>query len=72
MLAAFENIYLIRVDIDQWGWDHESLGFYVPAIPIFFKVNDQGQSTGEVIDGGAWDENIPENMAPALDAFFHE
>lgn len=72
MLAAFKNIYLIRVDVDQWGWDHEASGFYVPVIPIFFKVNEKGQSTGEVIDGGAWGENIPENMAPPLDAFFHD
>lgn len=72
MLNAFEGIYLMRVDVDLWGWGDESLGFDVAAIPIFFKVDPQGQPTGDIIDGNAWGENIPENMAPPLDAFFHE
>ncbi|MCG2785575.1 MAG: hypothetical protein L6461_10765 [Anaerolineae bacterium] len=72
MLNAFEGIYLIRVDVDLWGWGDESLGFDVSAIPIFFKIDPQGQPTGEIIDGNAWGENIPENIAPPLSAFFHE
>lgn len=72
MLNAFCGVYLIRVDVDRWDWGNESLGFDVPAIPIFFKVDQQGKPTGAIIDGNAWGENIPENMAPPLDSFFHE
>ena len=70
MLEAFSGVYLIRLDVDEWGWitDH---GFNVEAIPVFYKLDADGKPNGEVIDGNAWGENIPENMAPPLDAFFH-
>jgi hypothetical protein len=70
MSEAFAGVHLIRLDVDQWGWGVPGTGFKVEAIPIFFKVDDQGQPTGEVIDGNAWGENIPKNMAPPLKDFF--
>ena len=69
MVNAFEGIYLIRLDADEWGWGEN--GFNFDAIPVFFKLDVDGHPTGEVIDGSAWGENIPENMAPPLDKFFH-
>ena len=69
MVNAFEGIYLIRLDADKWGWGEN--GFDFDAIPIFFKLDSEGRPSGEVIDGGAWGENIPKNMAPPLDEFFH-
>jgi hypothetical protein len=40
------------------------------AIPVFFKLDASGKPTGEKIDGGAWGDNAPDNMAPPLAAFF--
>ena len=69
MVAAFDGVYLIRLNADKWGWGGN--GFDFDGIPVFFKLDSQGQPNGEVIDGSAWGDNIPENMAPPLDEFFH-
>jgi hypothetical protein len=69
ILKAFDGVYLIKLDVDEWSW--EPKGFRFDGIPIFFKIDLQGKSTGEVIDGGAWGEDIAENIAPVMDKFFH-
>jgi len=68
---AFAGVYLIRLDSDQWGPRLAGTGLENGTIPVFYELNDQGKTTGRKIDGGAWAEDIPENMAPPLDAFFH-
>ena len=69
-MQAFEGVYLIRADVDEWGWG-DGKNFKFDAIPIYYKLDDGGDPTGAVIDGGAWNEDIPENFAPVLDNFFH-
>jgi thiol-disulfide isomerase/thioredoxin len=69
-MNAFEGVYLIRADVDEWGWG-DGKDFNVEAIPIYYQLDDSGKSTGAVIDGSAWNEDIPENFAPVLDRFFH-
>ena len=72
MLNAYRSTYIIKLDVDEWGWkDSKVQDFSFDAIPIYFKLDSEGQQTGEVIDGGAWGEDIPENIAPVMDAFFH-
>jgi thiol-disulfide isomerase/thioredoxin len=72
MINAYRGTYIIKLDVDEWGWkDSKVQDFWFNAIPIYFKLNSEGQQTGEVIDGGAWGEDIPENIAPVMDAFFH-
>jgi len=71
MLAAFKGAYIIQLDADAWKGKMESTGISGAAIPIFYELDKQGEITGRQIDGGAWGENIPENMAPPLNAFFH-
>lgn len=71
MLAAFAGTYIIRLDVDEWGWDLTEYGFAFDGIPVYFKLDEKGRPNGEVIDGNAWGENSPENMAPPLDEFFH-
>ncbi|MCX4240250.1 TlpA family protein disulfide reductase [Paraliomyxa miuraensis] len=68
---AFAGVYLIRLDSDQWSGKLEGTGLDASAIPVFFELDAQGKVTGRKIDGGAWGEDVPENMAPPLDAFFH-
>jgi len=69
-IKAFEGVYLIRADVDEWGWG-DGKTFNFEAIPIYYKLDDSGKPTGASADGGAWNEDIPENFAPVLDKFFH-
>ena len=72
VLNAYAGTYLIRLDVDEWGWGDSKLhDFQFSGIPVFFKLDADGKQTGEVIDGGAWGEDIPENIAPVMDTFFH-
>lgn len=72
MLKAYDGTYIIKLDVDEWGWNNGKVeNFTFEAIPIYFKLDEQGKPTGESIDGGAWNEDIPVNIAPVMDAFFH-
>jgi thiol-disulfide isomerase/thioredoxin len=72
ILSAYADTYIIRLDVDEWGWGDSSLhDFQFDAIPVFFKLDSEGKQTGELIDGGAWGEDIPENIAPVMGEFFH-
>jgi thiol-disulfide isomerase/thioredoxin len=72
MLNAYAGTYIIKLDVDEWGWGDSHLhDFEFDAIPIYFKLDSEGKQTGDVIDGGAWGEDIPENIAPVMDTFFH-
>ena len=72
MLNAYKGTYIIKLDVDEWGWKNGKVqSFSFDAIPIYFKLDSEGQQTGEVIDGGAWGEDIPKNIAPVMDEFFH-
>ena len=66
---AFDGVYLIKLDVDEWGW--KPPGFRFEGVPVFFKINSQGKSTGDVIDGSAWGPDTPKNIAPVMDEFFH-
>jgi len=69
-MQAFENVYLIRADVDEWGWG-DGANFNFDAIPIYYQLDENGRPTGVSMDGGAWNEDIPENFSPVLDEFFH-
>lgn len=69
-MQAFDGVYLIRADVDEWGSENGK-NFTFHAIPVYYQLDMSGNPTGAVIDGGAWNEDIPENFAPVLDAFFH-
>ena len=72
MMNAYAGTYIIKLDVDEWGWDNGKVEmFQFEAIPVYFKLDTSGKPNGEVIDGGAWGEDIPENIAPVMDAFFH-
>ncbi|MEZ4302991.1 MAG: thioredoxin family protein [Polyangiaceae bacterium] len=70
MKQAFKGTYIIQIDADK-APDLAGTGFSSSVIPVFYELGDDGKPTGRKIDGGAWGDNIPENMAPPLDKFFH-
>jgi len=71
MKAAFKGSYVIELNADEWGKKLAGTGLSARVLPIFYELDDAGRPTGRKIDGGAWGDNIPENMAPPLDKFFH-
>ena len=72
MVAAFDRTYIVKLNLDRWQARLAGTGFDVPAIPAFFELDEAGRPTGRKIDGGAWGEDIPVNMAPPLHAFFQQ
>ena len=70
MRDAFAGTYIIQVDFDAWEEPLKAAGFVNEGIPVFFAVDASARPTGEKIDGGAWGEDIPANMAPPLERFF--
>lgn len=70
MIEAFEGTYIIQLNLDEWKGQLSQTDFVVPGIPMFFEIDEAGKPTGRVITGGAWGEDIPENMAPPLKSFF--
>lgn len=71
MIDAFAGTAIASLDID--AADPKALGalgMSPSAIPVFYKLDADGKPTGAKIDGGAWGDNIPDNMAPPLKAFF--
>jgi len=72
MLKAYSGTYIIKLDVDEWGWSNGRIqDFYFDAIPVYFKLDSEGGESGGFISGGAWGEDIPENIAPVMDKFFH-
>ncbi|EYF03697.1 DUF4190 domain-containing protein [Chondromyces apiculatus] len=68
MQTALRGVRLVRVDIDVFQEDLEELkipsrrypGFFLPALDL---------TPQDGVDGGEWDDDVPENIAPVLGAF---
>lgn len=71
MMKAYRGVYLIHVDTDVWGWGNTDAGFPVDGIPAFFGLDSDGKADGTTTSGAAWGKDIPENISPVLDKFFH-
>ena len=67
MAEALKDATLIMVDE---GKDDESLldKYEIGVFPSYVRVNENGERLGQ-IDGGAWNDNTPENMAPVFTQF---
>ena len=71
MQAAFKGTYIVRLDLDAWEQSLVKAGYPVKAVPAFFGVGDAGKFNGKQIDGGAWRDDVPAQMAPVLKKFFN-
>lgn len=71
MRTAFAGVHIISIDVDEVDIKQiEAAGMKAAVIPIFYRLDDKGVPIGTSIDGGAWGDNIPDNMAPPLTAYF--
>jgi thiol-disulfide isomerase/thioredoxin len=69
MMDAFRGTYIIQLNADTWSKKLAGTQFTVKAIPVLFELDQNGRPTDRKIDGGAWGEDIPRNMAPPLREF---
>ena len=69
MIDALNGTTLIMIDADIDA-TKEKIGtkYNVSAYPAYLRLNEKGELLKKT-DGGAWDENIPKNMAPVLKEF---
>lgn len=65
---ALGRARLLRVDASEFGADLVALGVPAETVPGFALLGP-GQRVVDYIDGGEWDADIPENIAPVLGAF---
>ena len=70
MQRALANVTLVRVDIEAYDRELASMKVETRTAPWFYKLDGKGAPT-DAISAAAWDANIPENMAPALQRFVH-
>jgi len=71
MKRAFVGTYIVHLDVDEWGGALGKVSLGVSAIPKIVALDDTGMGTSRTIDGSAWEDNVPANMAPPLTRFFH-
>lgn len=72
LLAAFEGVYLINVDVETWGWEQARRGFDFQQIPVFYLLDYQGRPTGEKLDLHKYTDKDLDLMIKELDEFFHK
>lgn len=68
---AFEGVYLVKVDIDEWNSQINESQFHVPYIPIFYECNADGQPTGRKLETSEFTSMSPSGMAPTFKKFFN-
>jgi hypothetical protein len=69
MTRALAGVTLVRIDIDRF--DEAALGtckLSASSVP-WFTIYDDGLVVRDAITSSEWAEDIPENMAPVLEAF---
>jgi len=72
MMEAFQGVYLIRLDTDEWMDYLPGTGLDPQVIPIFYRLDADGRPTGSLIDGGAWGPDTYENIAAIMGPWFHQ
>ena len=70
MQAALAGVYLIRAEIDDFASDPLARQLNAVAVPVFYELDAEGQSTGRTITGAAWGEDTIENMSRTMTGFF--
>lgn len=68
MQTALSRVRLVRVFADVFRDDLDSLQIPHENFPGFFVLGPDLRPR-DGIDGGEWDDDVPENMAPVLGSF---
>ncbi|HET9931443.1 MAG TPA: DUF4190 domain-containing protein [Polyangiaceae bacterium] len=68
MQRALPRVRLLRVDASEFGADLGALGVPADTVPGFALLG-AGQRVTDYVDGGEWDADVAQNIAPVLGAF---
>lgn len=68
MQTALRNVRLVRVDASEFAPDLGALGIPAETVPGFALLA-AGQRVSDYVDGGEWDADIAQNIAPVLGPF---
>lgn len=66
--TALEKIRLVRINLEVFKDDIAKLGLQVNPYPVYALFSADA-TPRDAIDGGEWDDDIPENIAPVLGPF---
>jgi hypothetical protein len=66
--TALEKIRVVRINIEVFRDDIAKLGLQVDPYPVYALFTADG-TPRDAIDGGEWEADIPENIAPVLGPF---
>jgi hypothetical protein len=68
MQRALRGVRLVRVEGREFAVELERNGIPTEVVPGFALIGDDGR-TLDYVNGGEWDADIPENIAPVLRDF---
>ncbi|MFZ5897343.1 MAG: DUF4190 domain-containing protein [Myxococcota bacterium] len=68
MQSALRQVRLVRVDANEYAPELSALGIPTDTIPGFALIAG-GRRVSDYVDGGEWDADIAQNIAPVLGAF---
>lgn len=68
MQTALAGVRLVRVELGEFRVELSALGVPTDNVPGFALLSE-GLRTIDFVDGGEWDADIAENIAPVLGAF---
>jgi hypothetical protein len=68
MQRALSPVVVVKVDVEVFDKELDTLQMQRDAIPGFFLLGADA-SPRDAIDGGEWEADIPENIAPVLGPF---
>ena len=66
--TALKKIRIVRVNLEVFKEDVARLGLQVLPMPVYALLTADGNPR-DAIDGGEWEEDVPENIATVLGAF---
>jgi hypothetical protein len=66
--AALSGVRLLRLDAREYRLELSERGLTTEVLPGFALLGTTGQPV-DYVNGGEWDEDIPENIAPILKKF---
>ncbi|MGC4091434.1 MAG: DUF4190 domain-containing protein [Polyangiaceae bacterium] len=69
MQTALNQVRLVRVNASDFAVELGALGIPVETVPGFALITATGQRVSDYVDGGEWDADIAQNIAPVLGAF---
>jgi hypothetical protein len=68
MQDALAGVRLVRVDVEDFHIELVKLGIPIDVTPGFALLATDG-SLADYLNGGEWDADVPENIAPVLGGF---